>query len=153
MNTSTLHAELKHLANQLAGDLLTMDLASSVFLFGSLARGNANRGSDIDMIVIVDEEKAAEWLARIQCFEIEFYHQARERLFAASQVLGQHWLLSGWGPLLDIFLFPPNWLSKLDELQRAGRHSDPSFMRNIAQDATRFDPELQTFPVFLQDKD
>jgi hypothetical protein len=37
-------------------------------------------------------------------------------------------------PLIDVYIFPPDWLKRLDELQAVFPHEDPNFMRNIAAD-------------------
>ena len=38
---------------------------------------------------------------------------------------------------LDIFVFPPNWRDKLDQLQEDLPNKDPNFMQNIARDAVK----------------
>ncbi len=140
-------------ARVLAGDLISVAPVEKIEVFGSISRGMALGCSDIDMIVVVDTALAKEWLERCQFgfAEDELYtNRRRDRLVHAASVLETPWLGEGWDAALDIFLFPPDWRSRLVELQTAGNHSDPDFMLNIAHDATAFDPVLQTFPMVEQ---
>jgi|SRR3989344_8246065 len=38
---------------------------------------------------------------------------------------------------LDLFLFPPDWRTKLEDMQKALPNRDPMFMQNVARDAIR----------------
>jgi len=140
----------------LAHHLLSLGPVYAVHLFGSTAREENFRGSDIDLVLSVSEQDFQKFLASLKEKMDEFddflgYHAAFMRFFAARAVLGQYlalaMLLSGTDPSrVDLFLFPSGWLARLDELQeKYPYHDDPRFMRNIAADARRYDPLKRSF--------
>jgi len=145
-------------AMQVANVLRCADGVRGVELFGSLARNG--QGNDIDIIIIVDDHDAAEFLdfagslmrdfeegengrARIGCGQRNgAYHHKILRREAAEGVLGGDFCRRLFRAEalarpadLDIFVFPRNWREQLDVLQSTLPHSDPEFMQNIAQDA------------------
>lgn len=153
MLTTRSRSDLRRYANRLAGDLLSLKSVEDVLLFGSLARGDFDTHSDIDLILIVDEELSHKWFDEVGLRDGDTYQKSGRRLSVASKILQQPWLLTGWTGLADVFLFPPNWGGQLGVLQLAGDHQDPHFMEKIADDATRFHPELGTFPCFMWEED
>ncbi|MGB2787218.1 MAG: nucleotidyltransferase domain-containing protein [Candidatus Saccharimonadaceae bacterium] len=134
-----------------------------VEVFGSIARGSGGESSDLDVILVVDDETASKWaenvIKRLGYFgrafsNSDFYDSAKHaRLDVAAEILGtvpEAIYLLWYMRNIDIFLFPPDWRDHLDELQRIGRHSDPMFMQNVARDALRYDPETELLlgPVY-----
>lgn len=129
----------------------------SVEVFGSIARGNGGEFSDLDVILVVDDETASKWTEdvkkRLGYFGMAFsnggfYDSAKDaRLEIAAEILGtvpEAMFESPWYVrTIDVFLFPPDWRDRLDELQIIGQHSDPTFMQNVALDALRYDPKLE----------
>lgn len=128
----------------------------SVEVFGSISRLERGEFSDLDVILVVDSETASKWAEdvkkRLGYFGLAFsnggfYDSAKDaRLEIAAEILGtvpEAMYLPQYTRDIDIFLFPPNWRDRLDELQVIGRHSDPEFMQNVALDAVRYDPELE----------
>lgn len=135
-------------------------LVRDIEMFGSVARDG--EGRDLDLILIVDESVFQNFTSDINTalrrppygkFGVYgTYGSAAMRLNAAESALPYlHMFLSAaedilsaecWnsgrqGRLLDIFLFPADWRTRLEELQGAIPHDDPYFMRNIARDAQR----------------
>lgn len=118
---------------------------NAVVVFGSVARDN--EGGDLDLILLCDEEIAQEFFSLVLLYqdrERYAYHDMKDiRRQAAVALLSGNELDSILRRMdnfvhpcdLDIFIFPPNWRERLDELQDALPHSDPYFMRNIARDA------------------
>lgn len=107
--------------------------------------------SDIDLIAIVSEERFADWIDRIGTFEDEndgSYSMGKmRRLIASAMTLEATWLLRGNKNTVDIFLFPADWDTRLDELQELGNHKDPNFMINIMSDAVDFNTKTKRFSV------
>ena len=139
-------------ANACAEVLLDLPGALSCYLFGSIARDGD--GHDIDLIVTVDEqswkhfcelvlEEHAGW---IDTTPSDWYNEpASLRLELAHEVLRYPYQLNALRRPIDIFLFPEDWLSRLDELQAALPHHDPLFMTKIAADALKYDPTTEMF--------
>lgn len=118
-----------------------------VELFGSLARGGGRLGSDLDIIVLVDGFTAALWMfeVRDRIDDEDLYDESvaatRQRLALKHLGISSDELFAATGlppKKRDIFLFPPDWRSRLGLLQQMGRHKDPEFMTNIARDAIAF---------------
>lgn len=80
------------------------------------------------------------------------YHAPNVRRTAAAEQVCLDFEDNNWEILeaLDIFLFPPDWRERLDELQEALPHTDPDFMRNIARDAIPL-PWKRTVPRIVHD--
>lgn len=135
-------------ARTIAHRLLQSPHVEQVLLFGSLALGKATKKSDIDLIVIVDVELSQLWHQEVlDADSFDMYTIRRHlRLEYAGDIV-QWYPFSVPFDALDIFLFPPDWREQLAELQRLGKHADPSFMENIARDATAYDPALGSFPM------
>jgi hypothetical protein len=116
------------------------------YLFGSTARGQATKHSDLDIIICVDEAAFRRWLWFVgtDIADDVYESMAYERRLAALGILGVGTTLFresvDW-PInkIDIFLFPLDWQERLDELQKLGRHCDRNFMQNICNDAVRLE--------------
>lgn len=146
--------------NMLARHLYTyVKGVKSVELFGSLARGEGDGNSDFDLVIVVDVLTADLWFSKV--YDIvetpnnPFYgtRSAVARRWAAFKLLGVNSedleIFTGVNPeMLDIFLFPPYWKKRLEELQQLGWHEDPLFMWNIAHDARTLVP-IQSAPFTL----
>lgn len=133
-----------------------------VELFGSLARGKGTMGSDFDVIVCVDGFTAAQWMSlvreKINGGALYDTSVAALRQRVTLEMIGlssaQVEDATGISPKkIDYFLFPLDWRTRLDDLQRLGHHNDPKFMQNIARDALTFVPNQGfAFPLFPRDK-
>lgn len=168
METLTDQAIMLEVCSDIASALLSPSydsLIDSVEIFGSVARGEAKPGSDIDLIVVPHYGHIAEtWAVLVdnqgdgvsyssaasrnevfrRLFAVDFdEHPFSYHWYAARNMLGMP--DAPLGDHVDVFVFPPDWRTKLDELQRSLDHTDPMFMQNIAQDALRYDRSLGTF--------
>ena len=118
----------------------------SVELYGSISREGV--GNDLDLILIVDEEKMyQDFVAETKIFVevVGVSHGSFCRLLAARRI--SPWLdhvccstvfatiHPGINELLDVYLMPQNWRDRIDEIQSHLPHSDPCFVKNIAKDA------------------
>lgn len=133
-------------AQEAAKILCEHSAIKAVVVFGSVAR--ENEGEDLDIILICDESIVEDFLYYVGDVlvdgEEDPYTKAKDirrdvalTLLADEKfdvILGKvERFVSAYD--MDIFIFPPNWRERLDELQNALPHSDPQFMRNIARDA------------------
>ncbi|MEK7083434.1 MAG: hypothetical protein AAB972_04630 [Patescibacteria group bacterium] len=119
----------------------------AVLAFGSVARDG--EGEDLDIILVCDEAVSYEFLFYVASVldeeQDDFYTRASDiRRSIAVMSLSEEGELDEISyrvePFvsiydMDIFIFPPDWRERLDELQGAMPHSDPNFMYNIARDA------------------
>lgn len=135
-----------NMAEKVANILRRISKVQDVELFGSLAR--EGKGEDIDLILICDEDTSQIFMHLV---EIEarhsilrnsaWYHNlAQNRSHIAENLLdpeGDGMFEEIWDENIpvDIFIFPPDWRNRLEELQSRIPHDDPKFMENIAQDA------------------
>lgn len=113
--------------------LLEQKLGLTILIYGSVARHGC--GNDLDMIIVGTEEmwqdfrkkvlqKSPAWSGAIYRGEV-----ANKMVEDALDELEEECHL-----LIDVYIFPPDWLKRLDELQATFPHEDPGFMRNIAVD-------------------
>lgn len=112
-----------------------------VEIFGSFARGDQTPTSDLDMILCADEATALAWLDRLD-IEADMYWNMREARYAATALIldfGPKRLayLEPWKETLDLFVFPPNWRSRLRSLQKYFPNEE-NFMQDVAHDALQF---------------
>lgn len=113
-----------------------------VFLVGRTAR--ENEGTDTDVVAVVSEDMAEDFLSVYE--HGDSYWLPEERYYTATGILGiDDEEFSDQGESLDVFLFPPDWLDRLEELQERAPHDDPDFMANIASDARKFSPKTGHF--------
>lgn len=134
-------------AEEAARFLLSCPAVIDVYLFGSLAR--EGDGKDIDLIAITSESEVEQFADFVWEEYVNVYSLAAERFCAAGAIL--RWddrgifRVLGHDALLDIFIFPVDWLARLDELQGGLPHQDVDFMKNIAFDARKFNPDRGEF--------
>lgn len=133
-------------AQQAAKALCEHPDIKSVVVFGSVARDN--EGEDLDIILVCNEVIAEEFVYYVKSVldeeEADPYTSAKHiRRNIALTSFSCEELDSILNKVerfvsiydMDIFIFPPDWRNRLDELQNALPHSDPHFMHNIARDA------------------
>lgn len=118
----------------------------AVELYGSVARNGV--GNDLDLILVVYEENTyQDFIAKTKT-HVEYEGASRGalcRIRAASQVLFQFHrsclnielgeIHPGITEILDVYLMPIDWRDRIDEIQSHLPHSDPCFVKNIAEDA------------------
>jgi predicted nucleotidyltransferase len=142
-------------AKKVAEIFCQLDKVQAVEVFGSVAR--SQEGNDLDLILVCDEETSQLFMERVE-FEAKLaklprigrYHgYALTRSNIAEEILNpdigsidsdDHLFeeaLAACEVGVDIFIFPPNWRNRLDELQGRMEHDDPKFMAKIAKDARR----------------
>lgn len=168
METLTDQAIMLQVCTDIAEGLLSPaydSLIDSVEIFGSVARGEAKPGSDIDLIVVPHYSHiAATWATLVghQCDGVSYAsatprNEVFRRIFdvdldtppfayrweAARGMLGLP--DASLAARVDVFVFPPDWRNKLDELQLILSHTDPEFMQNIARDALRYNRSFGLF--------
>lgn len=148
---SALTQQRRHEANAVAQFLLdkceldTMGRRpEGVELFGSLARGNVNESSDIDLIVLVEGFTAARWMKEFQdrmgkhaAYEGGNSKQVRREL--ALEYLDYDDLIHDLDfSRTDMFLFPHEWRTRSYEFRYFYPSWKDSFFRNIAHDAIAY---------------
>lgn len=154
VNKASFQKELTSVVNRFK----TVPIFQNVYLFGSVARNGT--GNDIDLIATVDEDLFAEWVEAIWAV-IDFWSSHKRdrstyfnrglRNYMTTELTGLPDLCDSVGfrnvlgmkgyPIksrfvpVDTFLFPHNWLDRLEELQKLFPHDDPDFMMKISKDA------------------
>ena len=143
----------RELADRVADILRGHPRIQKLFLFGSVARDGF--GEDLDLIIIASDETASRFreIIDIRCGDLpksvrglgaDLYIMKRLRFDAADlalqwdipDVIEMYEAATEADPVrLDVFVFPPDWKDRLEELQTAVPHKDPKFMENIARDA------------------
>ncbi len=109
-------------------------LGFPVLIYGSIARHGC--GNDVDMIIVGTEEMWLEFKSRVLqkspslCGAFIRYEVVHEMLGEPFGELEEQCIM-----LVDVYIFPPDWATRLDELQAAFPHEDPLFMQSIAEDA------------------
>lgn len=139
-------------AKKVAEIFRRLDKVQAVEVFGSVARGQ--EGNDLDLILVCDEEtsKLFTELVETEAKISRLPHTGRYHGYAltrsniAELVLAPdicdennqfEAALAESEVGIDIFIFPPDWRNRLDELQGRMEHDDPKFMAKIAKDARR----------------
>jgi hypothetical protein len=112
---------------------LENELKSTILIYGSVARHGC--GHDLDMIIVGTEEMWQEFKYRVLNHR-SGWGGAVTRHCIVHEMLGEPFdAIDDDGIILvGVYIFPPDWLKRLDELQAAFPHEDPNFMRNIATD-------------------
>jgi predicted nucleotidyltransferase len=112
---------------------LERNLSATILIYGSVARHGC--GNDLDLIIVGTEEMWQEFRQKV-LDKLPSYCGALIRHNAAYEVLGSAFgALEEEGIMLvDVYIFPPDWTKRLNELQSAFPHEDPHFMQNIATD-------------------
>ncbi len=139
-------------AKKVAEIFRRLDKVQAVEVFGSVARDQ--EGRDLDLILVCDEETSQLFMEMVE-LEAEIaklpkigrYHgYALTRSNIAEEILSDivasdnnlfEEALAASEVGVDIFIFPPDWRNRLDELQGRMGHDDPKFMQKIAKDARR----------------
>ena len=163
MSTTTSDS-LRDTAQVMAAMIVDHCDVESVYLFGSVARLEANETSDIDLILCVDDETHKLWLQFCAAyynvylgghvFDVYSGYTASIRLMAAQASIPhledmfmarvhQHAPRYGW----DLLVLPVNWRSRLSELQETGAHQDPDFMEKINEDAILIESSQAWMPA------
>ena len=129
------------IAMSVATALVQLSGVAWIEVFGGISREDF--GNDIDLILVVDNEPLYQkFIAgvheRIREDVVGHELGPRLRLSTIIELWGEEWPgVENWPeqPLLDMFVMPINWHSRLCELQDHLPHNDPQFLRNIASDA------------------
>ena len=113
---------------------LEQKLGVTVIVYGSVARHGC--GNDLDLIIVATETMWQKFKQKVLENSLG-YCGAFTRHDVAYEMLGKPFEeLEGNGlGMVDVYIFPPDWTNRLDELQASFPHEDPNFMRNIATDA------------------
>lgn len=110
-------------------------IGSTILVYGSVARFGC--GHDLDVIIVGTEEMWKEF-KELVLEEVEEVGRlgAWIRQSVVHSMLGHAFttLKDESLALIDVYIFPPDWEKRLDELQRAFPHEDPNFMMNICRD-------------------
>ncbi|MFH1183312.1 MAG: nucleotidyltransferase domain-containing protein [Candidatus Moraniibacteriota bacterium] len=160
------------MAKCLADYFLGFSMIHDVFLYGSIARERV--GSDVDLIVTVDEETYQKFknlvslsdynsnkldrynamLTTLFLSKID-YRGVSDRIFELTIGMPSKDFWNGpikeickvlkEGPGMDIYLLPRDWKSRLEEIQSDFSNEDPNFIKNISQDAILYDPINKKF--------
>lgn len=128
-------------AKAVAGILKESPFVLGVEVFGSVAR--CGKGDDLDLVVVAEEDDAQAFMRMARksalggalCHWYAIPSSNRNAIADDLLIVGIHEIEKEVWVCLDVFVFPPDWHDRLDELQRALPHSDPQFMRKIARDA------------------
>lgn len=139
-------------AKKVAEIFRRLDKVQAVEVFGSVARGQ--EGNDLDLILICNEETSKLFMELVETEakisrlpHTDRYHgYALTRSNIAELILAPNICdknnqfeaaLAACEVGIDIFIFPPDWRNRLNELQDRMEHDDPKFMQKIAKDARR----------------
>jgi predicted nucleotidyltransferase len=117
-----------------------------VFLVGSLARRRI--GDDIDIVAVTGDTVVERWInvvndAIVKRRPISYLQEAGRIFNIDEDVLRK--LRVGPDRLqrnIDVFLFPADWMLRSDQLQEKMEYNDKRYIRNLAQDALVFQPQV-----------
>lgn len=138
--------QMRELAHEIAEDLLQRRALGikSVELFGSLSLGEVKDDSDIDIILVVDPFTAGLWAHKfMRSLLTKSWPRSQKTLRrdAAHDVLRKH--SKDRGPylpdIIDVFLFPPKWRNRLDEIGQFHERWNYQFLLNLAEEAIPFE--------------
>ena len=138
-------------AKKVAEIFRRLDKVQAVEVFGSVAR--EKEGRDLDIILVCNEDISQLFMEMVECeakmaklpkigryqgYTLTRSNIAQEILNSGDNIddLFEEALVT-CEVGIDIFIFPPDWRNRLDELQSRMKHDDPKFMQKIAKDARR----------------